>query len=415
MLGGFTLWTFDTTCMEKSRLKQLLIAYSTGTINAADMDALLDYVAGYHDGPQLNALLEELLEETEAHADLPIDSDALYRRIIAHPRFVEKPISARRRYWWWSGAAVVLLTSLFFIHRWTDVRTDNVSGGPITETTRTVTTAPTAEPVLRLADGRVIDLDNMSNGLLAVEGGTRIRLEGNALHYEGDLVGTDGEIIRNTIVIPKGRQYRVVLPDGSKIWLNAASKLVYPVRFASDKREVEIAGEAYFEVEKAADWPFIVKTSSQQIEVLGTRFNVSAYDDDESIKTALVEGRVKVTAVGTGDEGAQQSNYPTILKPGQQAITTKGKGNINVSTIDTEEAVSWKENLFVFNDEEISEVMKKVSRWYDVEVEYRDGMAGKRIGGSIPRFGNVEELMDALQATKVLHYQMEGGVVIIMK
>lgn len=412
--------------MERSRLKHLLVSYSTGSISQVDMNVLLDYVSQHHGDTNLDALLEEVLEETDAETNLPVDSEALYRRIITHPQFAEKPRSMRRTYWWWTGVAAASLAFVFFIFRDSSFRESGNEqkqklAQVATETRRTVTAASTDKPILRLADGRVIDLDSMSNGLLAMEGGTQIRLEGNALHYEGEAVDANGQMIRNTIITPKGRQYQVVLPDGSKMWLNAATTLIYPVRFVGERREVEIMGEAYFEVKKANNWPFIVKTKSQQVEVLGTSFNVSAYDDDASTKTTLVEGSVKVSS-GGGPTGAQTTGAQTrsfdhsaTLRPGQQAVTRKGVGNISVNAIDVEDAVSWKENLFVFNNEEISEVMKKVTRWYDVEVEYMDGMAGKRIGGSIPRFDKIEELMDALQATKVLQYKIKGGIVVIMK
>jgi len=398
--------------MEKNRLRQLLSDYSAGTIGGSDLDMLLDYVASHHGDANLDSLLAETLDGAEPDDRLAVDSEGLYNRIIEHPRFSERPSKAKRRQWMWYGAAAVaFLTGGFLL-----LQMKYINDVEIVETTpamvsRTVTTAPSDRPILRLANGKVIDLDSAANGMLAVEDGTQIIFDGTALHYEGDVGGANGEILRNTIVTPKGRQYQLVLPDGSRIWLNAATTLTYPVNFNKDKRQVEVRGEAYFEVEKAANWPFVVNTEFQQIEVLGTHFNISAYDDDEHAKTTLVEGRVKVVSSADG----QRAGQTKVLIPGQQAITLRGSSHIKVDKIDTEEVMSWKENLFVFNNEEISEVMKKVSRWYDVEVEYLDGMAGKRIGGSIPRLSHVEELMEALKATGLLHYKMKGGTVVVME
>ncbi len=400
--------------MEKSRLRQLLIDYSTGTINEKDLEVLLDYVAGHQHHADLDRLLEELLEETDATNELPVDADALYQRIVEHQQFSHKATGSRNRYWWYA-AAVMLFLTVGVLMRQVVVNEPDVVNNESSALTRTTTSTPSDKPILRLADGKVIDLDSADNGMLAVEGGTQITFDGRALHYQGESVDANGEIIQNTIITPKGRQYQLVLPDGSKIWLNAASSLTYPVKFKKNVREVEVTGEAYFEVEQAKDWPFIVKTASQRIEVLGTYFNVSAYDDDQNTKTTLVKGSVKVSTMASAAIAIQAPGQSTILRPGQQAVTLKGKSNIDVGMIDTEEAVSWKENLFVFNNEEISEVMKKVSRWYDVEITYLDGMAGKRIGGSIPRFEQLEHLMDALEATGLLHYKMEGGVVVVMK
>lgn len=401
--------------MEKSRLRQLLIDYSAGTISETDLEILLDHVAAYQQHTDLDVLLDELLEETIVTNELPVDADTLYRRIINHQRFDPKlPTYKKHQYWWYAAAVILFLTVGVFVRHVVINESDAVNNGQ-SQLTRTVTSTPTDKPILRLADGRMINLDTANNGMLAVEGGTQITFDGRSLHYEGELVNADSEVIKNTIITPKGRQYQLVLPDGSKIWLNAASSLTYPVKFKKDIREVEITGEAYFEVERAQDWPFIVKTASQHIEVLGTYFNVSAYDDDLNTKTTLVKGSVKVSTMESIDATKQASSRSTVLRPGQQAVTAKGKSTIDVGIIDTEEAVSWKENLFVFNNEEISEVMKKVSRWYDVEIVYLEGMAGKRIGGSIPRFEQLDQLMDALQATGLLHYKMEGGVVVVMK
>jgi len=405
--------------MEKGRLRQLLTDYSIGTISGSDLETLLDYVARHHGDADLDSLLAEMLEDTLPEEQLVVDSEYLYKRIVEHPRFSDRPLKARKLRWKWYGAAAVLLLGggLLF-SQWASLVDSAKEAGLIVETiTKTVTTSPTDRLILQLATGEVIYLDSVANGVVATEGGTEIVLQGDALHYHKLLPTMNSHRLQNTVATPKGRQYRLVLPDGSKVWLNAASRLVYPVTFANEKREVEVVGEAYFEVAKANRWPFVVKTKSQQVEVLGTHFNVSAYDDDNDVKTSLVEGVVKVSAIAAypSSKALSVSNASVILKPGQQVVTQKDKRDLRLTEVDPYEAVLWKDNLFTFHNEEISSVMKKVSRWYDVEVHYLDGMAGKRIGGGIPRFKHVEELMDALQATGVLRYRKKGGVIVIMK
>lgn len=399
--------------MERSKLQQLLIDYSEGKIGAADLETLLNYVAAYHGNSELDVLLTELLEKTTPTVDLPVDTETLYRRIIESPKFSRKRRWTAKRYWWYGAASVLLLAGGWLAKMHTRGEGDR-QAVTTQAIVRTVTSSPSDKPILRLADGRVINLDDVADGLLAIEGGTQIKFDGATLYYQGEAADSEGKMTTNTIITPKGRQYQLVLPDGSRIWLNAATELVYPVRFRADKREVTIKGEAYFEVKKAADWPFIVKTESQEIAVLGTHFNVAAYDDDDQAKTTLVEGSIRVSAVAQED-GHSAVGQPSILRPGEQAVTIRGRNSVTVNTVDTEEVISWKNNLFAFNNEEISEVMKEVSRWYDVEVEYLDGMAGRRIGGSIPKFKNINDLMDALEATGLLRYKLEGGVVIIMK
>ncbi|MFB2117786.1 FecR family protein [Parapedobacter sp. 2B3] len=398
--------------MEKDRLRALLTKYVANATSADELDELLDQIVSDRIHPELEKLMIQMLEETEANNDADVDGDALYQRIVSHRSFTNrKKVRTMRNWWWYGSAAVLLLAFSVWMAGWRVFQNDPVQHDG--ELMRTVTTSPSERPLLRLADGRTVELDSVVDGLLAIESGIHITLQGNSLHYRGEFADGEEGVPTNTIVIPKGRQYQIELPDGSKLWLNAASSLTYPIRFGKDRREVELLGEAYFEVKHAADWPFAVTTPMHHVEVLGTHFNVSAYQDDNYTKTTLVEGRVKVTPVADPlNDLAPQS---VVLTPGQQVSSRSGQSRFTVNSVDPEEIISWKDHLFVFSNEEISEVMKKVSRWYDVEIEYLDGMAGKRIGGSIPRLTNVEELMEALKDTGLLHYKMEGGRIVIMK
>ncbi len=397
--------------MNKDRLQVLLTKYLADTMTEAELGELLDYVAKEEGQEDMHGLLADVLEETEVDSPQPVNAEDIYLRIINDRGFTrKKPASTRR---WLRGVAAVLLLSILGV--WVADRWGNRYDGndePVV-ITRTVTTAPSDRPLLRLADGRVVDLDVVGDGQLAIDAGVEISLHGDVLSYVGGDIPTVDEVATNTIEIPKGRQYQVELPDGSKLWLNAASSVTYPVRFARERREVEISGEAYLEVINAADWPFVVTTAKQRIQVLGTSFNVSAYADDAFTQTTLVSGRVSVSFHTDPADGNELESV--VLRPGQQVSSYSGRANYTVKSVDPEDFVSWKDHLFVFNNEEISEVMKKVSRWYNVEVEYQDGMAGKRIGGSIPRLDNVEDLMEALKDTGLLRYEMKGGTIIITK
>lgn len=402
--------------IEKGRLKQLLTEYITDTISKADLNELLDYVSLNEDEAELDAFMEEMFDGMDVDQPAPLSTGELYKRIIKHPQFKEEVVRRNTKVRWWvaSAAAIILLGVGTLLYNEISI----MSSTPHAEVTLVIETQQSSEKgrsaILRLADGREINLDDAKSGVLVKQNNMQITLKGTELHYEGgELFDKNGNILMNTISTPRGRQYQVVLPDGSKIWLNTATTLTYPVRFSADQRLVEVSGEAYFEVQKAEDWPFVVKTTNQQVEVLGTHFNVSAYDDDGEItKTTLVEGSVRVSLVSKETDILVNSS---ILAPGQQSTTIKNSDKIKIRSVDTEEVVSWKRNLFVFTNEEVGEVMKKVSRWYDVDVEYEDGMGGKRIGGTIPRFESIEKLMEALEATGLLHYRMEGGKVIIMK
>lgn len=260
--------------------------------------------------------------------------------------------------------------------------------------------------VLTLADGKVITLNEAADGaLLKVEGMVIRKTRDGQLVYEvvGNQHGT-----YNTITTPKGGTYQVKLADGTNVWLNAASSIRFPTSFSSLKeRKIELNGEAYFEVAKDPKHPFKVHTAKQEVEVLGTHFNISSYVDDSELKTTLLEGAVKV-------HNLQKDGVHVILKPGQQSIMAKGE--IKVAKADVDEALAWKNGLFVFNDEPLEHIMKRVSRWYDVEVVYEPGLdKNKLFGGSVSRFDNVSKVLRQLELTGGVQFKIEEGRIIAMK
>lgn len=407
---------------ENERIKQLLIHYVTGSINRPELDALLDYLVQNPENAEIDEFMRILLEEISLEKEKTVDSENLYLRITQNARFHQQTgrASFLKRYWLPNAAVILLIIGMGVLYL-SHFKGNKQDGRVLSSVRMTmpITMDEQTSPMLRLADGTIINLDSAASGLLVSHEYMQIILQGTELHYKGNTNVTVDNSATNTIVTPKGRQYQLSLSDGTKIWLNAGTSLTYPVHFDDDTRVVEVHGEAYFEVQKAKSWPFFVKTSLQQIEVLGTHFNVSAYDEDRFTKTTLVEGSLQVSP--SKAETAPRLSIPffsknaTILVPGQQALMDQERKDIRVDQVDPKEIISWRESIFVFNNEEIKEVMKKVSRWYDVEVIYQEGMEGKRIGGTIPRFEAVEKLMDALKETGLLNYKMEGGRIVIMK
>jgi len=265
--------------------------------------------------------------------------------------------------------------------------------------------------ILTLANGKKIVLPGARNGLLATQRHTEIKKTG-----DGKIVYTNDQSLSdkssadeqyNTITTPRGGQYQVTLPDGSRVFLNAASSLIYPTAFAGNERKVTLIGEAYFEVAHNSHQPFRVSSNGQMVEVLGTHFNINAYADEHMIKTTLLEGSVRVS----------RGQKAVILKPGQQAQTGNNDTDQNISIIpdaDTEEAVAWKNGLFILDDH-IQPVMRMISRWYDVDVVY-DGAAPDDIfGGEVPRFRNISEVLKVLQLTKKVHFKIEDRKIIVSK
>lgn len=210
----------------------------------------------------------------------------------------------------------------------------------------------------------------------------------------------------NTISTPAGGQWQVTLSDGTRVWLNSASKLTFPASFAKlENRIVTLKGEGYFEVAKDPAHPFIVITGNQRVEVLGTHFNINGYADEPSIKTTLIQGRVRVTLLG--------NNKPVMLRPGDQStVTVKA---MHVKQVDTDEAIAWKDGYFQFNNEPIPSVMRKIARWYDIDFKTDSNISNDGITGRLSRNRNISQVMKALEATKTVHFKLEGRRITVMK
>lgn len=267
--------------------------------------------------------------------------------------------------------------------------------------------------VLTLADGSTIILDSAQNTTLAKQGNTKIiKLNNGQLAYRDATNTMEATTLYNTISTPKGGQYEIILPDGSHVWLNAASALRFPAAFTDKERSVELSGEAYFEVTKNPNQPFRVHLSSSTgegpdgvVEVLGTHFNINNYHDETSSKTTLLEGKVKVSRAGSGNPESQ------ILLPGQQAAISSAA--IKVQKVDAEESIAWKNGIFNFNNADIKTVMRQIARWYDVEVVYEGNVSVEKFEGEIPRSSTLNEVFKILELSAV-HFKIEGRKVIVM-
>jgi transmembrane sensor len=256
--------------------------------------------------------------------------------------------------------------------------------------------------LLTLADGTTIVLDVAQNGVLAQQGNTKVIKLNGKLDYSANSSATK-EIVYNTISTPRGGQFQVELPDGSQVWLNAASSLRFPTSFVGKVRRVEISGEAYFEVAKNKAMPFIVRVNDAEIQVLGTHFNVMAYNDEATLKTTLLEGAVKFVKEGIN----------TMLKPGQQSQLTK-EGQLKVvNDVDLTKVVAWKNGFFDFEGSDLETVAKQLSRWYDVEVIY-DRKIDDLFYAKIPRNTKLSVVLKALELTGKVHFQIQGRKIIII-
>ena len=256
--------------------------------------------------------------------------------------------------------------------------------------------------ILKLADGSQVALDSLQNGTVATQNGASIVLSNGQLVYNPGTT-TNKEVAYNIITTPNGRQFRVTLPDGTQAWLNAASSIRYPVVFAGKHRNVEVTGEVYFEVAQNAAMPFQVAVGSHaRIDVLGTRFNVNAYDNEESLNTTLLEGAVRVVPLKTLPE----TGNGIILRPGQQ-LQLSDKAHV-IDRADVDKIMAWKNGFFDFDGMDLRYAMKQVARWYDVEIVYRGNIPDIKFYGKINRNISLAGLIRGLSGTGV-HLNIEEG------
>lgn len=258
---------------------------------------------------------------------------------------------------------------------------------------------------LTLANGTTISLTDAATGEIAKEAGVHISKTAS-----GQLVYTvtEGKVSAgntpeyNTISTPRGGQYQVQLPDGTKVWLNAASSLRYPAVFTASERKVTLTGEGYFEVSHDKARPFIVQTAAQQVTVLGTQFNINAYPETSNTITTLLTGSIQVAnAISTGT---------ATLKPGQQSINDR---TIKIINVDPTEAIAWKNGFLLFDNEDFATIMNRIARWYDLEIEYRTTPTGLQLGGRVSLHRKLPDVLAALEATGKVHFQVTGKKVIV--
>jgi len=252
--------------------------------------------------------------------------------------------------------------------------------------------------ILHLSNGKTIALDSTGDGVIAQQGGLKIVKKDGKLSY----IGKSDKVVYNDIVTARGQQWELELPDGTKVWLNAASSIHYPLSFKGKERLVKITGEAYFEVVHNSAQPFKVQVGNVQIEDIGTTFNVNAYSDEPLTKTTLVDGSVKVS---TG-------NNTKLLTPGQQAITQENNSIQIKKNVNVEEVISWKNGQIRFENEDLQTIMRQISRWYNVDITYQDNIPNKIFNGGISRKSNLSELLKILEFEGV-HFTQKGRNIIV--
>lgn len=315
------------------------------------------------------------------------------------------------RAWWTAAAILVLMTGVAY---YLNSKQQAALLAKKEETLKNDVAPGSNKAVLTLANGTTIVLDDASNGVVAKEGNAKVLKPADGqLLYEQGKEREQEQLSYNTLATPRSGQYQLILPDGSKVWLNSESSIHYPVSFAENERRVQITGEAYFEVARlklssGQQVPFIVEKGDMQIEVLGTHFNVNAYSDESAIKTTLLEGKVRVRQSAKGNEHA------VVLKPGEQAVAV-GHSSLTIRhSADVDNVVAWKNGLFHFESADIKTVMRQLARWYDVEVVY-EGTTVKNdpLFVEVSRNTRLSDVLKVLQESGSARFTIQGKKIIV--
>ncbi|SKA29083.1 FecR protein [Chitinophaga eiseniae] len=382
--------------------EQLLQRYLDGQCSRDEMDTLFRYLnTNASRRPLLAAMQQEFERVLRENHDVPQAlGDRIETRLLQEiSRTKVAPVRSLRYIKWSAAAAVALLLSTAV-----GVYISRQPAAPRLAQQRTIQTGSPGsnKAKLTLSDGSVVTLDSTGNQVIR-QGDVTVQQHNGQLLYPLT-AGPSSIVSYNLLAVPRGGQFNVVLPDGSRVWLNAASSMRYPTTFATNHRTVEIQGQAYFDIQPVAGQPFIVKVNNMEIQVLGTSFDVMAYADEPVTRTTLIQGAVKVKS------GANES----YLHPGQAAAVNNTSGNIAVRPADLREATAWRAGFFDFENASLASVLKQLSRWYDVETDFATLPEGNRFGGYINRNLPLQEVLPMLETDKV-KLKLEGRTIKVIQ
>ena len=386
---------------ESQRVARLIAGFIQQDLSEEEQEALDGWVGVSDENMKL---FEELTDEKNIDKSLEwfnrLDTEQSLEKVKA--RIQANTYHTKnlfRNYWMYAAAAIVIIVAGGVYYMDTGAGKPSVSV-PVIIAANDDLQPGVSKAVLLTGNGGQVDLSASSDSVIRIEGNIAAHNSGTMLSYSADIKSNQA-VSFNTLKTPAGGEYQVRLPDGSRVWLNAASSLTYPTMFTAATRTVELSGEGYFEVAKNEEKPFIVKTSTVDVQVLGTHFNVKAYKDEESVMTTLLEGLVKINS----------GNTSALLNPGQQAISDRKDIKV-VNKEDVEEVVAWKNGLFSFNRDSIQTVMSQIARWYNIDVVYQSKI-NHLFTGRIYRNSTASQVFRLLEVSGDVHFKVEGRSVMV--
>lgn len=390
--------------MDEQRLDFLFEQYLTKKETNAEKAELMDFILNEKNKARVEKMLDDSRQRLAGTALLTNEqSDRVYKAIleaIPESKVVHMKTKSRVK-WRWPAAAAVLLCvagSYWFLGNKNTSKQQNISSVVINDVQ-----PGSFKARLTLSDGSTIVLDSISEGQIAQQGNTNIINKNNGLAYQTG-AGSAQDGTYNTIITNNGETYSFTLADGSKVWLNAASSIHFPVSFTGKDRRVEITGEVYVNVAKNPEQPFIASANGMEVLALGTQFNIDAYMDEGITIATLVEGKVKVSS--------GQSDGAVILNPGQQTKLSANGLLSTASQVNTDEVTGWKEGLFDFENASLHSILKQFARWYDVEIVYEGEVKNRAFFGIVNRSATLSQVLELLQDNDI-KFKIEGKKLIV--
>lgn len=394
--------------LKEEQVAQLLVKKLSNSLSPQEASLLHEWIS---DSAENKATYEHLTSRSTLKSEVKAYS-ALKQSIEASGKELVFPISEKHpapahrvhfmKRWGWAAAGILVIGTTIAVA----VSSDRQQG-PSKKDFASSDIAPGGErAMLTLADGSTIILDSAANGRLAEQNGSQVIKQGGEIIYDKG-INVGNAVMMNTMTTPKGGQYKLVLPDGSRVWLNAASSITFPAAFVGRDRTVTVTGEVYFEVAKNKSQPFVVNVNNESlVQVLGTSFNINSYRDGSAVTTTLLEGSIKVSQVTPGRS--------LTLRPGQQAVATAPGQPLNLrDNADIAKVMAWKNGLFNFEGVELQDMMRQFERWYDVTVVYEGGVPDVVFEGKMQRDLNLSEALEILKGAGINYRIEEGRKVII--
>lgn len=395
--------------MEKKRLEYLLNSYLAKTSTPPEEDELFSILNGNDYDEYVLQYMDSLWDRTTPDYYINQEqSEKILDTVLGHSQTKVISLNAdkfKKRIRWAAAAIILLIAGASFLYLSIHPGHSNIGNKGIASSSDQHDVSPGKNgAVLTLADGSSVLLDSTGDGNLAQQGNMVLMKNGGRIDYLKSKDNQLAETIYNKVETPRGRQFQLTLNDGTKVWLNAASSIRFPVVFNGNQRRVEITGEVYFEVAKNKAKPFIVDANNSSVEVLGTHFNVNAYDDEATVNTTLLEGSVKVV----------KGNNTSMLSPGQQAQVSQDGDIKKVNSVNTDEVVAWKNNLFYFNNTDIKKLMRQLARWYDMDVVFNGEIpTSLTFNGTISRGVNLSSVLKMLTYAGEIKFSIEGKKIVV--